>query len=130
MLNRTIERAQSLCVELNAAFDATVLEPKERSYFNELSKNADLVVNTSAVGMGGSKFAGLSLNNLPKTAFVTDIVYTPLETPLLADARSSGLKTVDGLGMLLHQAVPGFERWFGVRPKVTEELRQIILGAS
>ncbi len=130
VLNRTIGRAQSLCAELNAAFDTTVLEPKEPSYFNELSKDADLVVNTSAVGMGGSKFDGLSLTSLPKTAIVTDIVYTPLETPLLADARSCGRRTVDGLGMLLHQAVPGFERWFGVRPKVTEELRQIILGAS
>lgn len=119
-----------MCAELNAAFDTTVLEPKEPSYFNELSKDADLVVNTSAVGMGGSKFDGLSLTSLPKTAIVTDIVYTPLETPLLADARSCGRRTVDGLGMLLHQAVPGFERWFGVRPKVTEELRQIILGAS
>jgi shikimate dehydrogenase len=60
---------------------------------------------------------------LPTTAVVTDIVYVPLETPLLAAARERGLRTVDGLGMLLHQAVPGFERWFGVRPEVTADLR-------
>ncbi|HMM64446.1 MAG TPA: shikimate dehydrogenase, partial [Mesorhizobium sp.] len=60
-------------------------------------------------------------------AIVTDIVYVPLETPLLAAARACGLKTVDGLGMLLHQAVPGFERWFGVRPQVTPELRALVV---
>ncbi|TKB29360.1 MAG: shikimate dehydrogenase, partial [Mesorhizobium sp.] len=58
---------------------------------------------------------------------VTDIVYVPLETPLLAAARARGLKTVDGLGMLLHQAVPGFERWFGKRPEVTPRLRRMIV---
>ncbi|TIW32485.1 MAG: shikimate dehydrogenase, partial [Mesorhizobium sp.] len=64
---------------------------------------------------------------LPDHAIVTDIVYVPLETPLLAAAKARGLKTVDGLGMLLHQAVPGFERWFGIRPEVTAELRQMIV---
>ncbi|TIV95290.1 MAG: shikimate dehydrogenase, partial [Mesorhizobium sp.] len=64
---------------------------------------------------------------LPGHAIVTDIVYVPLETPLLAAARTRGLKTVDGLGMLLHQAVPGFERWFGRRPEVTPELRRMIV---
>jgi shikimate dehydrogenase len=64
---------------------------------------------------------------LPDSAIVTDIVYVPLETPLLAAARARGLKTVDGLGMLLHQAAPGFERWFGVRPAVSRELREMIV---
>ena len=64
---------------------------------------------------------------MPDSAIVTDIVYVPLETPLLAAARRRGLKTVDGLGMLLHQAVPGFERWFGRRPEVTAELRDLII---
>jgi len=64
---------------------------------------------------------------LPDHAIVTDIVYVPLETPLLAAARARNLKTIDGLGMLLNQAVPGFERWFGVRPQVTAELRAIIV---
>ncbi len=65
--------------------------------------------------------------SLPAHAIVTDIVYVPLETPLLAAARQRGLKTVDGLGMLLHQAVPGFERWFGRRPEVTPELRALVV---
>ncbi len=64
---------------------------------------------------------------LPDRALVTDIVYAPLETPLLAAARARGLKTVDGLGMLLHQAVPGFEKWFGTRPEVTPELRAAVI---
>lgn len=130
VVNRTIERAQVLCAELNKAFAISVLEPNTLNQFNMLSEQVDLVVNSSAVGMGGSKFEDLSLGNLPKSAVVTDIVYTPLETPLLADARDCGLRTIDGVGMLLHQAVPGFERWFGVRPTVTKELRQILLEAS
>jgi shikimate dehydrogenase len=65
---------------------------------------------------------------MPDQALVTDIVYVPLETPLLAAARRRGLKTVDGLGMLLHQAVPGFEKWFGLRPDVTPALRDLIVG--
>jgi shikimate dehydrogenase len=73
--------------------------------------------------MHGTRFDDLDLSLLPKSALVTDIVYVPLVTPLLADARALGLRTVDGLGMLLHQAVPGFEAWFGVRPEVTSELR-------
>jgi shikimate dehydrogenase len=84
---------------------------------------ARLVVNTSSMGMHGTRFEGLDLARLPQDALVTDIVYTPLQTPLLADARAGGLATVDGLGMLLHQAVPGFEAWFGVRPEVDDALR-------
>lgn len=130
VLNRTIERADALCQELNKALNTSALQSKNISQFNTLSDQVDLVVNTSAVGMSGSKFEGLSLKSLPNTAIVTDIVYTPLETPLLLDAKAQGLRVVDGIGMLLHQAVPGFERWFGLRPTVTEELRQKILGAS
>ena len=69
----------------------------------------------------------MGVSKLPARAIVVDIVYTPLETPLLAAARARGLTALDGLGMLLHQAVPGFERWFGVRPPVTEELRAMIV---
>jgi shikimate dehydrogenase len=76
--------------------------------------------------MHGSHFEDLDLGLLPQTALVTDIVYTPLVTPLLADARARNLRSVDGLGMLLHQAVPGFEAWFGVRPHVTPELRAAV----
>ena len=77
--------------------------------------------------MTGSAPLEIDISSLPKTAICYDIVYAPLETELLKDAKVLGLGTVDGLGMLLHQAVPGFEKWFGVRPKVTDELRQIIL---
>jgi shikimate dehydrogenase len=82
-----------------------------------------LVVNTSAVGMHGTRFDEIDLSLLPDSAVVTDIVYTPLETPLLSDAGARQLRTVDGLGMLLHQAVPGFAAWFGVTPEVSPQLR-------
>ena len=88
---------------------------------------ADLLVNTTQLGMAGEPPLELDLARLPSHAIVADIVYVPLETPLLANARRRGLRTVDGLGMLLHQAVPGFERWFGRRPTVTAELRALIV---
>jgi shikimate dehydrogenase len=76
--------------------------------------------------MKGTSFEGVDLSVVPKAAVVTDIVYVPLVTPLLAEAQRLGLRTVDGLGMLLHQAVPGFEAWFGVKPDVTPELRALV----
>jgi shikimate dehydrogenase len=91
-----------------------------------LAPTTRFVVNTTIVGMHGTRFEDLKLNLLPKDALVTDIVYTPLVTPLLAEAKELGLRSVDGLGMLLHQAVPGFEAWFGVRPEVTRALRKTI----
>ncbi len=82
-----------------------------------------LLVNATSLGMTGQKPLELDLAKLHEDAVVADIVYAPLVTPLLAAARNRGRATVDGLGMLLHQAAPGFERWFGVRPEVTPELR-------
>jgi shikimate dehydrogenase len=125
VLNRTIDRAEILAAD-------TVprrLVAKRLDDFAALAPNCQLVVNTTTIGMHGSRFDDLPLERLPKSALVTDIVYVPLETPLLADARALGLRTVDGLGMLLHQAVPGFEAWFGVRPEVTPELRAKIEAA-
>lgn len=87
---------------------------------------AGLLVNATSLGMTGQPPLDLDLSPLPAHAAVADIVYVPLETPLLAAARARGLAAIDGLGMLLHQAVPGFERWFGVRPEVTPELRALI----
>ncbi len=84
-------------------------------------------VNTTALGMTGQPELIIDISSLPKTALVTDIVYNPLTTDLLKQAQGLGLITVDGLGMLLHQAVPGFEAWFGVRPVVDVELRQKVL---
>ena len=121
VLNRSVERAAGLVRDLNGKLQAASLDS-----FSALAPRAGLVVNTTTLGMHGTRFEGLALDRLPATALVTDIVYTPLETPLLAEARALGLRTADGLGMLLHQAVPGFEAWFGVRPEVTPELRALI----
>ncbi len=77
--------------------------------------------------MSGQPPLDIDLSGLDPAAVVNDIVYTPLETHLLRRARSAGLRIADGLGMLLHQAVPGFEKWFGVRPQVTPELRSLII---
>ncbi len=87
----------------------------------------DLVINTTSLGMQGKEPLALDLSRLPTHAIVADIVYVPLETPLLAAARARRLRTLDGLGMLLHQAVPGFEKWFGRKPEVTEALRAHIV---
>ncbi|MEJ8574962.1 shikimate dehydrogenase [Microbaculum marinum] len=90
-------------------------------------EGARLLVNTTSLGMAGAPPLDVDLAPLAADAVVTDIVYVPLETGLIASARKRSLATVDGLGMLLHQAVPGFERWFGVRPQVTDELRAILV---
>ncbi|MGR3498939.1 MAG: shikimate dehydrogenase [Limimaricola soesokkakensis] len=88
---------------------------------------AATVVNTTSLGMEGADPFDLDLSALPGSALVTDLVYTPLDTPMLLAARAQGCRTVDGLGMLLHQAVPGFERWFGATPQVTEATRAAVL---
>jgi shikimate dehydrogenase len=121
LLNRTVQNAQDLAIDLEGPIRAGGLAD-----FARVAPSAGLVVNCSSIGMHGSRFDNIDLSLLPKTAIVTDLVYVPLQTPLLADARAAGLRTVDGLGMLLHQAVPGFEAWFGVRPEVTPELRQLV----
>lgn len=118
ILNRTLANAETLVAEIDPNFKAHGFED-----FAALAPTAGLVVNTSSIGLHGTRFDWLDLDLLPAAALVTDIVYSPLVTPLLADAQKAGLKTVDGLGMLLHQAVPGFENWFGVRPTVTPALR-------
>ena len=125
ILNRTLSRAD----ELAHAFVANVIAQPLADFTNAIH-NADLIVNTSSIGMAGKDDAGdmirFDFTTAKTSALVTDIVYVPLETRFLKSARSAGLKTVDGLGMLLHQAVPGFERWFGVRPQVDAELRALI----
>ncbi|MDR3475693.1 MAG: shikimate dehydrogenase [Devosia sp.] len=121
LLNRTAGKAEALADEMGRGVRAAPL-----TAFVELAPHAGLVVNTTSIGMHGTAFPQLPLERLPPSALVTDIVYIPLETPLLAEARALGLKTVDGLGMLLHQAVPGFEAWFGVRPQVTPALRDAV----
>lgn len=125
LLNRTLSRAESLA----AAFAPSVV-PGALEDFNAVAAAATLLVNTSSVGMGGTQFPDFDLARLDGRAVVTDIVYAPLITPLLADASAKGFSTVDGLGMLLHQAVPGFEAWFGVRPEVDAALRARVLAAT
>jgi len=121
IVNRTRERAEELA--LTSGGQVAVAEWSKLSFQLE---SADLVVNTTSLGMSGQPDLDLSLDPLGKNALVTDIVYVPLETNLLKQARLRGNPVVDGLGMLLHQAVPGFEHWFGKRPVVTDELRHLV----
>lgn len=122
IVNRTRARAEELRDQFGAGISAHGSEATD-----ELTTDAGLLINTTALGMHGNEGLPADPARLPSHAIVTDIVYVPLETPLLAAARQRGLKTVDGLGMLLHQAVPGFERWFGRRPDVTPELRALVV---
>ena len=121
IVNRTRERAEELA--LMSGGQVAIAEWSKVSFQLE---SADLVVNTTSLGMSGQPDLDLSLDPLGKNALVTDIVYVPLETNLLKQARLRGNPVVDGLGMLLHQAVPGFEHWFGKRPVVTDELRHLV----
>lgn len=120
--NRTVERAAALA----AAF-ASGTSPHGMAALPEICADADLLINTTSLGMTGNTGLPADPAWLPDHAIVNDLVYVPLHTPLLAAAAARGLKTVDGLGMLLHQAVPGFERWFGRRPQVTPALRDRIV---
>lgn len=119
--NRTFLRAAELAEEQEGEVWAYAWDE-----LPALLRAADLVVNTTVLGMGGQPPLTLDLSPCKRDAIVADIVYLPLETPLVAAARARGLRAVGGLGMLLHQAVPGFERWFGVRPEVTPELRALV----
>lgn len=121
VLNRTLANAQALVEEIEGPFSAHSFDD-----FADLAPRTGLVVNTSSIGMHGSRFDWLDFSLLPRTTLVTDIVYVPLLTPLLADAQAAGLRVVDGLGMLLHQAAPGFSQWFGVTPQVTPALRAAV----
>jgi shikimate dehydrogenase len=121
LANRTIARAQALADQVGARVDPVAWET-----IGDLLPRAGLLVNTTSLGMHGQPALKLDVSLLPPRAVVADLVYVPLETPLLAAARARGLKTADGLGMLLHQAVRGFELWFGRRPVVTPELRALV----
>jgi shikimate dehydrogenase len=128
LANRTLDRAEGLAQAFGHAVEVVDWEDRNRAL-----SSCGLLVNATSLGMTGKEPLEIDLAALPKDAVVADIVYSPLETPLLAQARARGNRVVDGLGMLLHQAVPGFERWFGVRPEVTPELRAQVaasLGAA
>lgn len=125
VVNRTVSRAGELAAHFGQAVSAHGWDAAEA-----LGRDAGLIVNTTSLGMsghGGVEDFPFDFAGMRRDAVATDIVYVPLKTPFLAKAEAAGLKTVDGLGMLLHQAVPGFERWFGTRPQVTPALRAHIL---
>lgn len=121
VVNRTPERAEALRARFGPA-----VQPAHWSALPHLLARAGLVVNTTSLGMTGQPPLPIDLAPLPGHAVVADLVYAPLETPLLAAARARGLATADGLGMLLYQAVRGFQLWFGVRPEVTPQLRALV----
>lgn len=118
LANRTRGRAEEVARAFGPSVKVVDWEDRNRAL-----KGCGLLVNATSLGMTGKEKLDIDLAALPKAAVVADIVYAPLETALLAAARARGNRTVDGLGMLLYQAVPGFERWFGIRPEVTPELR-------
>ena len=120
--NRTVERAQTFADTFGSGVRAVSWAER-----GDALSGVGLLVNTTTLGMSGQAALDIDLEDLPDTAVVNDIVYVPLETPLLAAARQRGNRVVDGLGMLLWQAVPGFEAWFGVRPEVDEDLRKFVL---
>jgi shikimate dehydrogenase len=120
--NRTRPRADALREEFG-----TRVKVYDWVQAGNALEDAALVVNTTALGMTGTPAFRVPLDGLSPQAIVTDLVYTPLETDLLRHAREIGCVTVDGLGMLLYQAVPAFERWFGQRPEVDQDLRRAVL---
>ncbi len=129
VVNRTVEKAQALVRDIGrekgAAIGVFSWPEREKALID-----AALLVNTTALGMTGRPALEIALDNLPPGALVTDIVYTPLVTPLLAAAAGRGNPTVDGLGMLIHQARPGFKAWFGAWPEITPGLRENILAGA
>ena len=121
LANRTNARANALAQQFGAA-----VRPVAWESVADLLPRTRLLVNTTSLGMVGQPELKIDTGQLPPQAVVADLVYVPLDTPLLSSARARGLRTADGLGMLLHQAVRGFELWFGRRPSVTAELRALV----
>ena len=121
LLNRTPQAAQALADEFGAPVKALPWADR-----HEALDGAAMLVNTTSQGMHGKPALDLDLSALPTSALVSDVIYIPLLTPLLAAAKARGNPTVDGLGMLLNQAKPAFEAWFGVAPSVTPELRRLV----
>ena len=121
LTNRTAARADDLAKEFGGPIKTIAWNDR-----HDALQGAAMVINTTSQGMVGQPDLDLKLDLLPQTALVSDIVYIPLETPLLSAARQRGNTTVNGLGMLLHQARPAFKAWFGVMPEVTSELRKMI----
>jgi shikimate dehydrogenase len=129
---RLINRTQAAAINLGVAFtprDGRQIMIERWDERSEMLAGATLLVNTTSLGMKGQPPLELDLARLPKAAVVDDIVYVPLETPLLAAARARGNTCIDGLGMLLHQGRLGFEAWFGQKVAVTDEQRKAVMAA-
>ncbi len=124
VVNRSFARAQGLADEFRIAGISLEAVAWERRH--DALEGAALAVNTTSLGMAGQPALDLRIDALPRTAVAADIIYVPLETPFLAMARLRGNSTVNGLGMLLHQARPAWKLWFGLEPEVTEDLRHLI----
>lgn len=122
VVNRTVERARELADRFGSRVHA-----HEMGALREVLSGAGLFINTTSLGMDGQESIAIDFTGMQDDAIVTDIVYVPLKTPMLKEAERQGKTTVDGLGMLLNQAVPGFETWFGKRPAVDEQLRQLVI---
>jgi shikimate dehydrogenase len=129
LVNRTLAKAEALATELQAMFPGAAITPLGWAERAGVLEGAGLLVQSTALGMKGQPPLDLPLDALPVTAPVADLVYTPLETDILRRARLRGHPVVDGLGMLLHQAVPGFRHWGGVTPAVDAETRQVVEAA-
>ena len=119
LINRTLEKAAAIAAELGGPIQVVPWDQR-----HDALEGVAMAVNTTSQGMVGQPPLDLRLDKLPPSAFATDIIYTPLETPFLAAARGRGNRTLNGLGMLLHQGPPAWKLWFGVEPTVTNELRQ------
>lgn len=126
LINRSRARGVELINLAHRIDPARTIELADFSWLPDCLAGADLLVNTTSLGMANQPPLNVDLTPLPDHAVVADIVYVPLETGLLAAARARGLRTSGGLGMLLHQAAPGFARWFGTVPQVTPELRDLV----
>ena len=123
LTNRTRAKADALRAEVGARIQVV-----DWVQAGNVVEDAATLINTTSLGMTGQPELRVPLDGLRPDTLVTDIVYSPLQTPLLAQAQAAGCRTIDGLGMLLHQGVPGFERWFGKRPEVDDATRQVVLG--
>jgi shikimate dehydrogenase len=122
LFNRTRGKAEIIARQFGERVKVHDWEDRAKA-----TRNASVLVHTTTIGLGGKGSLDIDFADFDRRTIVSDIVYVPLETEFLAGAAQHGLRTVDGLGMLLHQAVPGFEKWFGVRPEVTDELRALVV---
>ena len=122
LVNRTLSKMEKLAQVISTVNPGIKIQSGGMNCYEQYAHNIDLLVNTTSIGMHNTTFENLETALLPDNAIVYDIVYTPLQTPLLKQAKLNNLTTINGLGMLLYQAAPGFEKWFGIRPCVTDSL--------